>query len=171
MRCPACGKKDTKVIDSRLSTNSIAIRRRRECTKCDFRFSTVEEVQILDLAVLKRDGGREPYTREKLVAGLMKSFEKRPISRDDVERLTQIIEQDIQLLRKTEVSSTEVGEIVMRRLKRVDEVAFIRYASVYQGFKDAAAFHAAIARLEPSSRRKVRAAKQKSKLKKRKKLI
>lgn len=167
MRCPACGKKDTKVIDSRLSTNGLAIRRRRQCTKCDFRFSTVEEVQILDLAVLKRDGGREPYVREKLVAGLMKSFEKRPISRDDVERLTQIIEQDIQLLRKTEVSSTEIGEIVMRRLKRVDEVAFIRYASVYQGFRDAAAFHTAIARLEPSRRGKIRAVKPK--LKKRKK--
>jgi transcriptional repressor NrdR len=115
----------------------------------------VEEVQILDLTVVKRTGGREPYAREKVLAGIKKAFEKRPLTKDDLDRLVQIIEQDIQILRKPEVTSQEIGEIVMRRLKRVDEVAFIRFASVYQAFSDAAAFHRAILRLTPSRMRRL----------------
>ncbi|KKU48110.1 transcriptional regulator NrdR [Candidatus Uhrbacteria bacterium RIFCSPLOWO2_12_FULL_46_10] len=147
MKCPACNFLETKVIDSRLSAEGVAIRRRRECLKCEFRFSTYEEVQILDLTIIKRDGSREPYSREKLVAGLKKSFEKRPITRDDLARLVQIIERDIQVLRKPEVSSLAIGEIVMKRLRQIDEVAYIRFASVYQGFKDAEMFHRAIEQL------------------------
>lgn len=147
MKCPACAYVDTKVIDSRLSSSGVAIRRRRECLKCDFRFSTFEEVQILDLTVIKRDGSREPYDREKLASGLTKSFEKRPITRDDFLRLVQIIERDIQVLRKPEISSRAIGDIVMKRLKQVDEVAYIRFASVYQGFKDAETFHRLIEQL------------------------
>lgn len=157
MKCPACDSVDTKVIDSRLSADGVAIRRRRECLKCEFRFSTYEEVEILDLTVVKRNGRREPYAREKLAEGLKKSFEKRPITREDFRRLVQIIERDIQLLRKPEVSSKAIGEIVMRRLKQIDEVAFIRFASVYQGFKDAEMFHKAIEQLfqrEKKARRK-----------------
>jgi len=163
MRCLSCGEQETKVIDSRLSLNGAAIRRRRECLKCEFRFSTVEEVQILDLTVIKRSGEREPYSREKVSQGLTKAFEKRPITRDDFARLLQIIEQDIQLLRKPEISSKEIGEIIMKRLKRVDEVAFIRFASVYQGFKDADEFHRAIMRLniKDSSRRVLSSRKKK----------
>lgn len=130
-----------------MATSGVSIRRRRECEKCDFRFSTVEEVQILDLTVIKRNGEREPYARQKLARGLAKSFEKRPISSEDLQRLIQIIERDIQLLRKSEVSSGAIGDIVMRRLQQVDEVAYIRFASVYQGFKDAEMFHRAIEQL------------------------
>lgn len=156
MNCPACGEHDTKVIDSRMLTNGTGIRRRRECSACDFRFSTIEEVQILDLSVVKRDGVREPYARQKLVSGLKKSFEKRPIASDDFGRLVQIIERDIQVLKKPEVTTGEIGEIVMKRLKRVDEVAYIRFASVYQAFKDVKSFHKAIEQLfkEPVKRTK-----------------
>jgi len=162
MKCPSCDCSDTKVIDSRLSSDGVAIRRRRECLKCEFRFSTYEEVEILDLTVVKRDGSREPYSREKLTEGLKKSFEKRPITREDFRRLVQIIERDIQLLRKPEVSSRAIGEIVMRRLKQIDEVAFIRFASVYQGFKDAEMFHRAIEQLfarDKAARKKRRSPK------------
>lgn len=162
MHCPACGEHDTKVIDSRMLTNGAGIRRRRECAVCDFRFSTIEEVQILDLTVIKRDGVREPYSRQKLSSGLRKSFEKRPISSDDFLRLLQIIERDIQVLRKTEVSTGEIGEIVMKRLKKIDEVAYIRFASVYQAFSDVKSFHKAIEQLfkEPVKRRKRSARKK-----------
>ncbi|PJE76083.1 transcriptional regulator NrdR [Candidatus Uhrbacteria bacterium CG10_big_fil_rev_8_21_14_0_10_48_11] len=166
MRCPACGEADTKVIDSRLAGSGLAIRRRRECGVCEFRFSTVEEVQILDLTVVKRTGQREPYAREKVLSGIKKAFEKRPLTREDLDRLIQIIEQDIQVLRKPEVTSQQIGEIVMRRLKRVDEVAFIRFASVYQGFSDAAAFHRAILRLTPSRIRKLLPTRKKTNRKK-----
>ncbi len=147
MKCPACDFAETKVIDSRAATDAVAIRRRRECLKCEFRFSTYEEVQILDLTVVKRDGSREPYSREKISAGLQRSFEKRPITRDDLQRLVQIIERDIQVLKRPEVTSQTIGEIIMRRLKQVDEVAYIRFASVYQGFKNAEMFHRAIEQL------------------------
>ena len=156
MHCPACGEHDTKVIDSRMMAHGSGIRRRRECGNCDFRFSTIEEVQILDLTVIKRDGIREPYSRAKLSSGLRKSFEKRPISSDDFVRLLQIIERDIQVLRKPEVTTGEIGEIVMKRLKRVDGVAYIRFASVYQAFKDIKSFHKAIEQLfnEPAERKR-----------------
>lgn len=147
MKCPACGNADTKVIDSRQSGSGGAIRRRRECQKCDFRFSTVEEVQILDLTVIKRNGAREPYEREKLAMGLKKSFEKRPISHEDFAQLVQLVERDIQLTRKPEITTSAIGDIVMKRLRRIDEVAYIRFASVYQGFKDATMFHDAIEQL------------------------
>lgn len=147
MKCPACDYSETKVIDSRLAVDGGAIRRRRECLKCEFRFSTYEEVEILDLTVVKRDGSRESYSREKLVVGLKKSFEKRPITKDDFQRLVQIIERDIQVLKKPEVSSRAIGELIMKRLKQIDEVAYIRFASVYQGFKDAEMFHRAIEQL------------------------
>ena len=163
MKCPACDYPDTKVIDSRLAADEVAIRRRRECLKCDFRFSTYEEVEILDLAVVKRDGSREPYSREKLVAGLRKSFEKRPITRDDFERLVRIVERDIQVQKQPEVASGTIGEIIMRRLKQVDEVAYIRFASVYQGFKDAQMFHRAIEQLlvrDQAARKKRRSPKR-----------
>ncbi len=165
MKCPACGYLDTKVIDSRMSSSGVAIRRRRECLKCDFRFSTFEEVQILDLTVIKRDGTREPYDREKLANGLQKSFEKRPITRDDFLRLVQIIERDIQMGRKPEISTKAIGDIVMKRLRQVDEVAYIRFASVYQGFKDAETFHRLIEQLFEAPNK--RAKKKKAATKKR----
>lgn len=140
MRCPACYHIDTKVVDSRVASDGIAIRRRRECLKCGFRFSTHEEVEILDLMVVKRDGRRESYVREKLENGLKRSFEKRSVTDNDFKKLINNIERDIQVKSRNEIKSSQIGEIIMKRLKKVDQVAYIRFASVYQSFKDAADF-------------------------------
>jgi transcriptional repressor NrdR len=140
MKCPICYFEDTKVIDSRVASDGLSIRRRRECEKCGFRFSTFEEMEILDLTVTKRDGKKEGYSRDKLVSGLKKALEKRPIDDDGFKKLVHNIERDIQQLKKSEVEASEIGEIVMRHLKEVDVVAYIRFASVYESFEDAGDF-------------------------------
>lgn len=146
MKCPACHHFDTKVIDSRLAIDGITIRRRRQCQKCGFRFSTREEIEILDLTVIKRDGSKEAYSGEKLTAGLKKALEKRPITVDDFKKLVSNIERDIQLKKKNEIKSNEIGEIIIKRLAKVDEVAYIRFASVYKSFKDAKTFQKELAK-------------------------
>jgi transcriptional repressor NrdR len=138
--CPSCHHKDTKVTDSRPTNEGLAIRRRRECPRCSFRFSTVEEVEILNLSVVKRDGRREPYNRAKLESGLKKAFEKRPITAEAFSRLVHAIERDVQVAGPSEITSRTVGDIVMKHLKRVDDVAYIRFASVYRSFTDAQSF-------------------------------
>lgn len=140
MRCPVCYYEDSKVIDSRVASDGLSIRRRRECLKCGFRFSTYEEVEILDLVVVKRDGRKESYSREKIVKGLKRALEKRPITEDNFKKLINSIERDLQILRKNEVTAGEIGQIVMKTLKRFDQVAYIRFASVYESFKDAHEF-------------------------------
>lgn len=140
MNCPVCNYRDTKVVDSRLSGEGFSIRRRRVCEKCEFRFSTLEELEILDLVVIKRDGRRENYNKDKLIKGIRTSLEKRPYREDDFQRLIREIERDIQKKATTEITSRELGEIVMKRLKNFDQVAYIRYASVYRSFKDAQTF-------------------------------
>lgn len=147
MKCPVCLATDTKVTDSRLSSEGFAIRRRRECVRCGFRFSTYEEAEILNLSVIKRDGRREPYVREKLEGGLRKALEKRPYTKDDFQKLVNRVERDIQHLQKTEITSRSLGEIVMKRLKRFDTVAYIRFASVYRSFEDVATFQRELAQL------------------------
>lgn len=156
MKCPACHHADSKVTDTRLVSEGFAIRRRRECEKCAFRFSTYEEVEILNLSVIKRDGRREPYSREKLERGLHAAFQKRPITQETFRRLTSSIERDIQLKGKTEITSRAIGEIVMKWLKRSDQVAYIRFASVYRSFKDVDSFKAELNLLlkPPRTRRK-----------------
>jgi transcriptional repressor NrdR len=140
MKCLNCGNDDTKVLDSRPINDGLAIRRRRECVKCDFRFSTHEEMEILDLTVVKRDGRKEPYLREKIESGIRKAFEKRPLSREDFAAIMSGIEQDIQKLDKKEIQAKEIGNIVMRRIKSRDQVAYIRFASVYRKFADVEEF-------------------------------
>ncbi len=140
MRCLKCHSLDTKVIDSRLTMDGFAVRRRRECQKCGFRFSTLEEVEILDLLIIKRDGRREIYNKDKVEKGLRKALEKRPITEEKFKKLINQIEIDLQKLRKKEVPSLKVGEIIMKNLKRVDKVAYIRFASVYKSFADAETF-------------------------------
>src|SRR3989344_5510981 len=147
MNCPICKSKNTKVIDSRLSGEGFSIRRRRECQKCKFRFSTLEEVEILDLVVIKRDGRRENYNRDKLIRGLRLPLEKRPYLEEDFQKLVREIERDVQKKGRTEVTSRELGEIVMNRLRLFDEVAYIRYASVYRSFQDAGTFQKELSRL------------------------
>ena len=134
MKCLSCLHLDTKVTDSRLAADGMAIRRRRVCQKCGFRFSTYEEAEILNLTVIKRNGAREPYSHDKIENGLHKSFQKRPITEESFKKLINSIERDIQTLGKQEVTTAQIGEIVMRHLKRIDDVAYIRFASVYRSF-------------------------------------
>lgn len=147
MRCAACNHKDTRVVDSRLSQGGLSIRRRRECLKCRFRFSTLEEVEILDLTVVKRDGSREFYMREKLESGLRKALEKRPFTAESFKDLVNGIERDLQRRKKNEVTSEIIGEIVMNRLKSFDKIAYIRFASVYRAFEDVKTFREALEHL------------------------
>jgi transcriptional repressor NrdR len=140
MRCPNCSHEETKVCDSRPINEGLAIRRRRECTSCGFRFSTHEEMEILDQTVVKRDGRTEGYMREKIESGIRKAFEKRPVSRDDFQEIISGVEQDIQRLGKEVVATKEIGNIVMRHIKKKDQVAYIRFASVYRQFADVEEF-------------------------------
>jgi len=140
MQCPACSHEDTKVLDSRLSEQDNTIRRRRECEKCGFRFSTREETEILNLAVVKRDGRREPYSREKLSAGLSKALEKRPITSQEFRIMVAGIERDINRLNRSEIKASQIGDIAIRHLKKLDKIAYIRFASVYHEFNDVSAF-------------------------------
>lgn len=136
MQCPKCLYDDTKVLDSRVATDGYSIRRRRECAKCRFRFSTLEQMEILDLMVVKRNGQREPYSKDKLMAGLNRALEKRPITQDNFKKLVASIEQAVSNSTSgSEITSAEIGEIVIRQLKKIDQVAYIRFASVYRQFK------------------------------------
>jgi len=154
MKCPICYHQDTKVIDSRVATDGLSVRRRRECLKCNFRFSTYEEIEILDLMIVKRDGKKESYSREKLMSGLKKSLEKRPITDDKFKKLIHSIERDLQRIRKNEVTSSQVGQIIMKHLKKVDQVAYIRFASVYESFKDAQEFRRELNKLIKNKKEK-----------------
>jgi transcriptional repressor NrdR len=147
MKCPVCYHTDTKVIDSRVSGSGLIIRRRRECLKCNFRFSTYEEMEILDLTILKRDEKKESYSREKLSKGLHKALEKRPITEDGFKKLINLIERDLQALRKNEINSKQIGKFVMKHLKKVDQVAYIRFASVYESFEDIKIFRKEVNKL------------------------
>lgn len=147
MRCPVCSNQDTKVIDSRVTGNGHSIRRRRECVECAYRFSTLEAVEILDLTLNKRDGRKEPYVREKLEAGLRKALEKREHAEEGFRELVSAIEVDIQRLRRSELDSGALGEIVMTHLKEFDTVAYIRFASVYRCFEDVETFQTELSKL------------------------
>lgn len=140
MNCPVCKSKDTKVVDSRIAADGLSIRRRRECEKCNYRFSTIEEVELLDLTVVKGDGRREAYSRDKIIRGLKKALEKRSFTDAAFKKLVHNIERDIQKKKRGELTSQEVGEIVINRLKGFDKVAYIRFASVYRQFEDVETF-------------------------------
>jgi transcriptional repressor NrdR len=140
MHCPVCSNKDTKVVDSRVAQDGANIRRRRECDKCGFRFSTLEEIELLDLVVVKRDGRRETYSRDKLERGLQKALEKRPYTETQFQQIVHKLERDIQKKRRGELTSREIGELVMKHLRSFDTVAYIRFASVYRSFADAKTF-------------------------------
>lgn len=154
MKCPVCYHQDTKVVDSRVANDGLSIRRRRECLKCSFRFSTYEEIEILDLTIVKRDGRKEMYNREKLVKGLRRSLEKRPVTDDRFKKLVSLIERDLQALRKNEATSDKIGQIIMKQLKKVDEIAYIRFASVYQSFKDVQTFQRELNKLLKNKKKK-----------------
>ncbi|HET9963535.1 MAG TPA: transcriptional regulator NrdR [Nitrospiraceae bacterium] len=136
MKCPFCDDVEDKVVDSRMAKEGEVIRRRRECLSCKRRYTTYERVEETMPAVVKKDGRREPFDRGKIVAGLKKACEKRPISTATIEAVTDRIEKRIQELGETEIDSTAVGEEVMRELSQLDQVAYVRFASVYREFKD-----------------------------------
>ena len=152
MYCAVCNHKDSKVVDSRISTDGASVRRRRECEKCGFRFSTLEEVELLDLTVIKRDGRRESYSREKMIRGLEKSLEKRPYTDQAFQKLVHKIERDVQKKRRGQLTSEELGEILMKHLKAFDKVAYIRFASVYRSFEDVETFEDELRKLKRKSR-------------------
>ena len=135
MRCPFCSNENTKVIDSR-PTDVGEIRRRRQCEKCDRRFTTYERVETIPLMVVKKDDTREPFDREKVKSGIMRSCHKRPVSAEQIDSMTDSVENAVYNLDKKEVRTSEIGELVMQQLKDVDEVAYVRFASVYREFKD-----------------------------------
>ena len=136
MKCPYCGYSESKVIDSRPADENSSIRRRRECLSCGKRFTTYETVESLPMVVVKKDGSRQSFDRNKVMSGLIRACEKRPVSYHTLEELVNEIEQTLQNQMEREVSSAQIGELVMERLKKIDEVAYVRFASVYRQFKD-----------------------------------
>lgn len=136
MKCPQCAFEEDKVVDSRTTKEGEAIRRRRECLKCGHRFTTYEYIERVPMMVVKKDGRREEYSREKLLGGLSKACEKRPVSREQIERVIDDVETALFGKFKNEVKSTEIGNLVVDRLQSLDEVAYVRFASVYRQFKD-----------------------------------
>ena len=140
MRCPFCGDQESKVVDSRRSEDGNSIRRRRECLACLRRFTTYEIVESLPIIVVKRDGSRQPFDRNKILNSMVRAFDKRQVDVSDLDRITTEIEQTIQNTLEREVSPDKLGEMVMTRLKPLDEVAYIRFASVYRRFQDVSGF-------------------------------
>mgnify|MGYP001610531686 CR=1 FL=1 len=140
MKCPYCGYKDDKVVDSRATAEESAIRRRRECLKCGKRFTTYEYIEEVSLMVIKKDGRREPFDRKKVLSGIIKACEKRPVSMEKMEDIVIQVERAIQKKSDREVSASRIGELVMERLKALDDVAYVRFASVYRQFKDVGQF-------------------------------
>jgi len=136
MKCPYCNYLESKVVDSRPAEEGATIRRRRECLKCGKRFTTYEVLERVPLVVVKKDGRRQTFDKVKLMNGMIKACEKRPVSVEQIQRVTDEIEQEIQNSLEREVDSTRIGELVMKKLKDLDEVAYVRFASVYRQFKD-----------------------------------
>jgi transcriptional repressor NrdR len=140
MRCPYCKSENDKVVNSRTCQNGESIRRRRECLDCGKRFTTFEYVEIADLHVVKRNGERETFSREKIKHGLARACEKRPVTEEEIDNVVQQIERDIQNRMDSEIKSMELGELVLKYLLELDEVAYIRFASVYRSFRDVTQF-------------------------------
>ena len=147
MKCPFCGNLESKVVDSRPSDEGASIRRRRECLECHKRFTTYETMESLPLVVIKKDGSRQPFDRDKLLGSMLKDCEKRSVPLADLERMAGEIEQALQNDMEREVSSSVIGDLVMEKLKEVDEVAYVRFASVYRQFKDIGTFKEELDRL------------------------
>jgi len=136
MRCPSCSSLENKVVDSRAARDGQAIRRRRECLACGNRFTTYEYVEKTPVLVIKKDGRREPFLREKLVDGISKACEKRPVPREEIEALLDRVENAIEAMEQSEVASRDIGEAVMKELALLDQVSYVRFASVYRDFRD-----------------------------------
>ena len=152
MKCPYCGYSESKVIDSRPADENSSIRRRRECLSCGKRFTTYETVESLPMVVVKKDGSRQSFDRRKVLGGMIRACEKRPVPLADLEKIAEEIEQDLQNSMEREVSTETIGEKVMERLRNVDQVAYVRFASVYRLFKDIDTFMAELNKLLADNR-------------------
>ena len=150
MVCPFCGNSDTRVVDSRDTDGGKAIRRRRECEKCLSRFSTYEEMEIMRLTVIKRSGIKQEYDRSKIEVGIRKALEKRPLSEEKINKVISDIEYEIQAKESGEITSKEIGKIILEKLKETDDVAYLRFASVYKSFKSADSFRKEMEKMETS---------------------
>ena len=140
MRCPACGNDEDKVVDSRSTRDNSAIRRRRECLACGFRFTTYESIEQRPVMVVKKDGNRERYSRDKMLSGLLRACEKRPVSMEVLEKLVNEVEGSVSSSVRDEIPTEELGNEIMKRLAAIDQVAYVRFASVYRDFKDVSQF-------------------------------
>ncbi len=149
MRCPFCGHEDTQVKDSRPNDDGTAIRRRRACTGCNQRFTTIERVQLRELTVLKNDGRRVPFDRDKLARSIRIALRKRPVQEEKIERVVNGIVRQLEASGENDIPSTQLGELVMETLRDVDAVAYVRFASVYRDFREARDFEAFLGQLEP----------------------
>ena len=147
MKCPFCFNDESKVVDSRSTDDNTTIRRRRECTKCNKRYTTYEKIEDIPILVVKRDLTRENFNKEKIVNGLIIACQKRPVSRKQIEEIAEEIEKKISNNMLTEIESEKIGEMVMKRLKEIDEISYVRFASVYRQFKDINTFLEEITRL------------------------
>ncbi len=154
MKCPFCGYTESKVIDSRPAEESTTIRRRRECLECSRRFTTYEIIERMPLVVIKRDGSRQTFDKVKLINGMVRACEKRPVALTELEKIADEIEQELQSNLEREIKTVDVGEMVMNRLKNVDEVAYVRFASVYRSFKDINTFMDELSKLLTESNAK-----------------
>ncbi|MEX0621858.1 MAG: transcriptional regulator NrdR [Candidatus Woykebacteria bacterium] len=152
MKCPYCAHEENQVLDSRDSEDLSSVRRRRECLKCNKRFTTYERVDVVDLFIIKKDGRREQFNRAKLLTGIQRACEKRPISTDTIEETVDEVEQTLRKLKTTEIPSKVIGEKVIRRLKALDKVAYIRFASVYRAFEDVQSFEKEVQNLTRSEK-------------------
>lgn len=147
MKCPFCGEIDSKVLDSRSTENGVSIRRRRECLSCGKRFTSYEKVEEMPIMVIKKDGSRQAFNRNKVINGLLRACEKRPVSMDTIDNIVYELETAIYNSLEREITSVEIGEKVLQKLKKIDDVAFIRFASVYRDFKDIKTFSDEIKKL------------------------
>ncbi len=140
IKCPYCGHNETKVVDKRETNELVTTRRRRECLKCGKRFTTYERVEDIDLVVVKKDGRREEFDRDKIRRGLLRACEKRPVSVEQIDKILDKVESQLRVLKDKEVKSSVIGDKIMKELKRLDQIAYIRFASVYRSFADVTDF-------------------------------
>jgi len=154
MKCPFCSQLETKVVDKRETEEELVTRRRRECLKCEKRFTTYERVEMSNIIIIKKDGKREQFDRDKLKRGLFKSCEKREVTNDQIENVVTEIEAELRTKEKTEIPSKDIGELVMKKLKKLDKVAYIRFASVYREFEDIESFEKELSNLLRKKKRR-----------------
>ncbi|MCM8814949.1 MAG: transcriptional regulator NrdR [Candidatus Omnitrophica bacterium] len=154
MKCPYCGFREDKVIDSRESEDGLQIRRRRECLRCEKRYTTYEEIEEKPLIVVKKDGRREKFMREKIFSGIQKACEKRPVSTEQISMIVDEIEQEFKQRFEKEVPSEDIGNLIVEKLRNLDEVAYVRFASVYRRFKDVSEFQKEVEKIRGESNAK-----------------